>query len=863
VVTDDAVEVASRKWQRRIPAPECGALRVKRRWFQWRLLVDDRPVLRLGFMAKREALTLDLALRRLPLAGQVAGAVSWHTEVTALLERHTSQQRWIPTESVERLHATRPQAALLGRIRGAECEGTFSTDELAAAAALDADLWGLVAVTNEQILQAELRDRRGFFDTIERSPLTEEQARAVVCFDNRVQLLAAAGSGKTSVMVARAAYAVRRGFMAPDRILLLAFNRAAAKELRERVVERFAEAGIDASGIRASTFHALGLHLIGQATGAKPRVPSWLEQDNGVGMVTRIVDGLRDASLSFRYRWDLYRTLLANSSTQLADGEPDAYDTATSITGYRTFGGAVVKSQGERVIADFLFLNGVSYEYERPYDVDVSDAEHSQYRPDFYYPDIGVWHEHFALDRDGSPPAEFPGYLEGIEWKRRVHAQHGTKLIETTWAGILWGDGLERLRETLTGLGLSLDWNPDRPVANAWATPMEHQALARQVRTFMAHVKSNSWTRADLEARLRSDMAHLRGFRTKVFLDLYWEIHEQWDRRLAADNTVDFEGMLVRAADYLDAGKAASRFDLVLVDEFQDASRARARMVQGLLRGPGKYLLAVGDDWQAINRFAGADLWVMTDFEAEFGRSQQLALTTTFRCPQSICDVASRFVTKNPSQFRKVMRSPRADRGATVLVLLDDNSATAVGRYLSELSRRVGDSSVPVGRNGKVTVDILGRYRRDRDLVPPEWPSDLEVTYRTVHGSKGLEADYVIVPNLTTGRFGFPSGIEDDPVVGLAMPRPESFPHAEERRLFYVALTRARHEVVLIAPPATMSPFVAELLRDPDVRVLGDGGQSVEICPGCGRGALVDRRGPYGAFVGCSRFPMCRYTARP
>ena len=207
--------------------------------------------------------------------------------------------------------AVRPQGRLIDHLRATGIETTLTEEEVNAAEFLDIDLERLIADTNEEIVAAELSSRRSFFDTIEKSPLTDEQARAVVCFDNRVQVLAAAGSGKTSVMVARAAYAVSRGFVAPDRILLLAFNKAAAAELQERVEARFAAAGIDSSGLRASTFHSFGLEVIGRATGEKPRLAPWLDQGGDVGMVLRIVDELRDASESFRYRWDLYRLLFA------------------------------------------------------------------------------------------------------------------------------------------------------------------------------------------------------------------------------------------------------------------------------------------------------------------------------------------------------------------------------------------------------------------------------------------------------------------------------------------------------------------------------------------------------------------------
>lgn len=164
----------------------------------------------------------------------------------------------------------------------------------------------------------------------------------------------------------------------------------------------------------------------------------------------------------------------------------------------------------------------------------------------------------------------------------------------------------------------------------------------------------------------------------------------------------------------------------------------------------------------------------MTGFETWFGRGPQLALTTTFRCPQTICDVASTFVSKNPAQFTKPMRSAHPEPGAPVTVIRSDSPARAVADYLDELSQGVADGTISRGRDGTVIVDVLGRYRFERDVLPKRTPANLRVTFRTVHGAKGLEADYIVIPGLKTDVYGFPSTIADDPVLGLAMPAPES-----------------------------------------------------------------------------------------
>jgi DNA helicase IV len=806
-------------------------------------------------------------LTRVEIAADLAAAVAWHEEVGASIRTGDELGRWIPEEVVQSLEASKPKTDLLARIQGWDGEhlaGVLTRDERAAFDYLAFDVRAVIGETNESIMQSELTLEKGFFGKVERTPLTEEQARAVVCFDNRVQVVAAAGSGKTSVMVARAAYAIQKGFVPPERCLLLAFNKKAAEELQERVDSRLDALGLPKGGPKAATFHSFGLSVIGKATGRKPRLAPWLDSGGDVRMICRIVDELRDRSPTFQYKWDFYRLLFARASKDLDGAEPDGWDKSERRAGFRTFRDEVVKSEGERIIANFLFLNGVDYRYEHPYEHDTAGPDHSQYRPDFYYPQIETWHEHWALDRDGRPPAGFAGYTASMEWKKNLHRSYRTRLIETTWAEIVGGNGLRRLEDDLHDLGVKLDWNPDRRIRGA--KPLQHEELARLMRTFMMHVKSNSLTPELLKQRIADGPPSFKTMRNHWFLGLYWEIHEQWQAKLEEDDSIDFEDMLVRAAEHLEAGAVPSPYELILVDEFQDASQARARLVRSLASERGKYLLAVGDDWQSINRFAGADVAVMADFESWFGRAQKLRLTTTFRCPQTICDVSSAFISKNPRQLRKAVHAAGARWGEPVKILYADNSGgvtAAIEEYLLRLAAAVQDGEVEVGQDGPVSVDVLGRYNFDRNLMPRRTPRELKVSFRTVHSSKGLEADYIVLPNVTNDQYGFPSRIADDPVLDIVMPNADDFPHAEERRLFYVALTRARREVVLIASRGQESPFVAELVQIGANGLVTFADDDLEgpprVCARCGKGLLVERTGPYGQFLACGRFPACTH----
>ncbi|WP_235366344.1 UvrD-helicase domain-containing protein [Caballeronia zhejiangensis] len=255
------------------------------------------------------------------------------------------------------------------------------------------------ASLNAAHTERELVDCKNLFDKVESKPLTEEQSRAVICFDNRVQVVASAGSGKTSTMVAKAAYAIDRGIVAPERIVLLAFNESAAEELEERTTKSFERLGMIHVSVRASTFHALGLGIIGKATGQKPDIPDWTTDTTaGFRKLTQIIDELKDASPSFRTNWDMFRCVTPRDLQTSTFNGNDRWDT---INGKR------VRSQEELFLANWLFFNGVNYRYEEQYRLPTADEDHRQYRPDFYYPDVDLYHEHFALDADGKAPAHF------------------------------------------------------------------------------------------------------------------------------------------------------------------------------------------------------------------------------------------------------------------------------------------------------------------------------------------------------------------------------------------------------------------------------------------------------------------------
>lgn len=877
----DAFELAVEDKRTSGTVPQLDGVEVERGlfWSTVRIARRDGRSIDLGGIANARAKALQEAL-----SGKIAAArhrervaklisdfdesaakvLAWRNQTMRSAAQQLKRRGWLGEEFKSEVEATKPPD-VEQLISLPELQAHFDRQDasIKEALAFRRLRFGTFAnEVNKKHLEKELVESHHFFDTVEKSPLTREQAEAVICFDNRVLLVASAGSGKTSTMVAKAAYALHRRYFEADRMLLLAFNNDAAAELRERIKARLVPLGLPAERVVAKTFHAFGLDIIGQATGKKPSVAPWLETGRDLETLLEMVDELKDSDAQFRTWWDLFRLVFGQDLPKFGKEaeNPEAWDRQTGQNGFWTLQGDVVKSRGELILANWLFYNGVRYVYEGAYEVDTADPTHRQYQPDFYLPDPDVYLEHWAVDAAGEPPAEFPGYKEGMRWKRAVHAANGTTLLETTMADLWNGAAFTYLERELQSRGVVLEPNPDRDAPGR--RPIENPRLARTIRSFLTHAKSNRLSVTELRTRLSQGVAGQFRFRHEMFLNIFERLWDRWEARLRAERCIDFEDMLNQAADCIEQGRWNSPYELVMVDEFQDASQARARLVRGLVKDRGRYLFAVGDDWQSINRFAGADLAVMTEFEAKFGKSVTLKLETTFRCPQALCDVSSKFVQKNPKQLRKAVRSPRNDVQIPVRIVSVRSESEIRGAIEARIAAIAKEHQGP-GKSASVYV--LGRYRNDEGYTPRSSNGGrVNVEFVTVHASKGLEADHVILPRLTAETLGFPCMVVDDPVLQLAMPGGDGFQFSEERRLFYVALTRAKQTVTLITIARKESAFITELVKDFGLSVHNaDGSQNTdELCPKCGTGFLVSRSGRYGPFFGCSSFPRCNHTRK-
>ncbi|MEO1378857.1 MAG: UvrD-helicase domain-containing protein [Pseudomonadota bacterium] len=771
---------------------------------------------------------------------------------------------------------------------------------------------------------------QSFFDTFESNPLTPEQRTSIIADEDATLVLAGAGSGKTSVITAKAGYLIKSGIRRPEEILLLAFARDAAKEMSERIEERCGEP------LEARTFHSLAYDIIGAVEGSKPALAVHATDDKAfLALIKDILRALVHTTAEVSKAiigWFSYARLEGKSQWDFK--KKHDYYTYIEKLDLRTLQGEQVKSFEELMIANWLFENGIEYEYEPNYEHKVSEGGYRDYCPDFRLTKSGVYIEHFGVRRtrsaDGTyrfttaPFVDREEYLEGMDWKRKVHEKHETTLIETFSYEREEDHLLEALaekiepyetpnprsRETLFDLVVELN---------------QADSFVQLIGTFLRHYKGGGYQLA--ECTDKAGKMKL-GKRAKAFLSIFEPLYTEYQQRL--DGRIDFEDMILRASDYVESGKYRSPFKHILVDEFQDISRSRGRLVKALkAQHADARVFAVGDDWQSIYRFAGSDINLMRNFGEEFGGifngkpgiHRVVDLGRTFRSVDQIAYASKRFVLQNPAQLEKtVIPAGTSDVPALRVISTFRHDAD---EKLRIVLRSLNQSGLCGGK--KTSVLLLGRYRYLAPSGLPqlrrEFPS-LDISFKTIHSSKGLEADHVILLSLYRGRTGFPSEIVDDPLLSLVSPDAEPFENAEERRVMYVALTRARKTVTLMGSASKQSAFVTELLDDPEYGVVGgsevaqvshtcgecgghlvafptkDGrtwyrcehsdlcgfsmnacsecgnglpekqdnsdikkctcGAEYPSCPGCENGWLVERRGRYGPFLGCVGFPRCK-----
>ncbi|RJG48177.1 UvrD-helicase domain-containing protein [Motilimonas pumila] len=645
-----------------------------------------------------------------------------------------------------------------------------------------------VDALQQRFSEHQLAVHQSLFDSVEKQALTLAQRQACVMDDDNNLLLAGAGSGKTSVMIARMVYLIRGQQASANQILCLAYGKQAATEMQERLALH-----ADCKAVTCRTFHSLALHIIHTATGRSPEVSELaLSHDAKIGWLSNNLQQILTAQSG-------QKALLPYFCFWL--------DTQSALT----LNGLEASCPIQRKVANYLFSQSIRFELNAsgPFNdgqlVDIFLPTHNAY--------IDCCHADSAR----------------LAVLKARQSQAKEKDINYLVLILAAGDEMKKLTSLISKLKKQLaQWQAllHEPICEDFLRWL-FQSDAFHTLTKQLADELSAYDQA-LQAERLDDIKQNVHTDPVATTRLKWlkQLQVRYQKTLKQQGQVDFDSMINQATQLVTKGKFSSLWSHLLVDEFQDIAPSRAKLLQALQQNHGDAsLFAVGDDWQAIYGFNGADVRLTTEFERYFGKTRQHCLDQTFRLNNQVANVATRFVMANPQQINKQITAKQQIEGPQVFVhqfslpkaqsLSDEvdnkqhGQLKAIKRCLNLVKKQHGKAAL--------TIYLLARFKHQLPNTVnietlkqayPQW----QFCCDTVHGAKGKEADVSIVLAMNQGKFGFPAAQQGEPLMAQLLPLPSGAQSEEERRLFYVALTRAKLQAYLLADKLSPSEYVQELL---------------------------------------------------
>ena len=665
--------------------------------------------------------------------------------------------------------------------------------------------------------------------------LDPEQAAAVASTEGNVLVTARAGSGKTATLVNRALFLQQHCNVAPDEMLLLAFNRKAADEMRDRLTSY-----LQNSIPHVMTFHALAYALVhpekilfDQPDGEESLsyvmqevIDDYLRPNSGY------YDAIRDLMLA-RFRDDWERIVSGGY-----DRTPEEMLSYRRSLRRESLDGKYVKSFGEKAIANFLFEHNIKYGYERNFWWDGIN-----YRPDFTHftgENCGIVIEYFGLAGD-------PDYDEMSEAKRNNWDNKPNWTLLEFSPNDLTSNGVEgfytSLKQKLEEHGIPCNRLSEEAI---WDSIKDRtiDRFTKVVRGFVQRCRKFCLTPEQL-----SEKVNKYNFDSDVeqrFLNVAQVFYRSYLERLEETGEDDFDGLMQKSSEIVAAGETVfrrksgcgdlKRIRYVLIDEYQDFSELFHRLMQAVReQNSDANFFCVGDDWQAIYGFAGSNLHFFQNFSQVFRDSHKLDVTTNYRSAQAIVNVGNALMAGRgePARSHKPIKgkvaivdlctfeptpqeeaaNPGDDFKPVVLRLV--NKAINDNKNVVLLSRKNNlpwyvNYSNQENRSDKSGLDRLIEWIRAR--LPDELAQ--KVTISTVHKYKGLQKDVVIVLDAVDRCYPL---IHPDLIFTRIFGDSVKNVVDEERRLFYVALTRAVEDLFILTEKGNFSPFLEDLERNTEL----------------------------------------------
>lgn len=711
----------------------------------------------------------------------------------------------------------------------------------------------LIDKHNKEFIKKKLIEYKDYFDhlfdDIDSSIiLDDEQRKAILINEDYSLVIAGAGSGKTTTMTAKAKYLIDKCGVKPGEIAILSFTKKSVDELAVRINKDFN------LSIPIMTFHKLGLSILNQQVNTKvssiddggkwnllnqyfkekifPNKEQLSYLINSFGTYLSLEEECLNYS-DFNQYWDyVIRKRYGEEKENLK--QYNDWLINLRLNKLRSIQNVFYRSQAEVGIANFLFRNQIDFEYEKKF---TSTTANFTYKPDFtiILPNHKeIYIEYFGLfvpdDKQLSHYSkdEIERYRKLTYEKEKFHQECGTDLIE------LFPDDNPNTKHYLEKLEIELR------IRNIFPNPLTEKEIfltlmksdtnyqfrrfINLVIDFIGRFKSRGYKQADFDILRKK--ASLENDNILIMqLNALQNIYNYYNDTIHNNHQVDFEDMINYAYLYMDKKPNALQqfnYKYIIVDEYQDISLQRFNLLQKTSNIFDAKIVAVGDDWQAIFGFSGADVQLFTKFCELMGYGEIVKITNTYRNSQELIDIAGKFILENNDQFEKHLTSVKHLENPIEILYYYYRNQYAI----SELLERVLNNLY--SENPEQSILLLGRYRNDiekillntnfregiksKGQIVYKKHSDMNITFLTVHSSKGLGYDQVILLNVLDDIHGFPSKKVDDKILSiLNEENNEKIEFAEERRLFYVAITRTKNKVFILTPDVKISNFIFEI----------------------------------------------------
>lgn len=728
---------------------------------------------------------------------------------------------------------------------------------------------------NRDLLNNILKEKQEYFDNMFKNSdpnikLDKNQLMAIT-LDENLLVIAGAGSGKTTTMAAKVKYLVDNGYP-ESKILVISFTKKACQE-----IEKIIHTDLDCPNVKVTTFHALGYDIIKKSGRDIEKI---IEDTNKYKIISNFIKKYAFKDKKYlAYLYDNFKSYINLTEDALKYNTFEEYHKATyqekynksgfNLSNYintqikarklrkKTIKGEFLRSKEEVDIANFLYLNTIDYSYELSYTEIVNNTK---IHPDFFVKQLELenYIEHFGVDQNLDNKMynkdELKAYLNTLKLKQTyINEYDQSKRFIVTYSK--YNDNttyLESLKQQLLKCGYTLNRRTDEEI---FKTLMETDTesyfsnfIYKIIIPFISIFKTYNYHLEDFQGLY--DYATLELKKQLIALKpIYTYYKQELDRK----HYIDFDDMINLAYEIIPAIKERDLgvdYDYLIIDEYQDISNQRYNLTKLLADLFQAKIMAVGDDWQTIYSFSGADINLFKDFKKHVEDAKQIPIENTYRNSQELIDIAGDFIQKNKFQIKKQLKSTKhlanpieifyyEDQGKDKKIIknkyiINNNHAKAITQIILNI----------IKNNPNYKILLLGRYEKDKEKllstnyfteyrgkIKSTITENANLNFLTIHKAKGLSADAVILINAIDDILGFPSKIEDIPIIELLKDFNQSKPnnnkftpliisgfkeeilYPEERRLFYVAMTRTKNKFYIAVPNSKKSMFIKEISK--------------------------------------------------